>query len=90
MSELVLVVIAGFLGGVIRSIVGIMKYQRRVPKSRKYDYGYLFSTLVSSGLIGLMAGLFVVNDVRFAILAGYVGSDFLESLYKTKFKGKYQ
>lgn len=42
------------------------------------------------GLVGvLIAAMFVENDVRFAILAGYVGGDFIESLYKVRFREKY-
>jgi len=41
-------------------------------------------------LIGLIAGMFVEADVRFAVLAGYVGGDFIESLYKVRFREKYK
>ena len=57
---------------------------------RKFRPRYFLLTLVMSGLIGLIAAMFVENDVRFAILAGYVGGDFIESLYKVRFREKYK
>jgi hypothetical protein len=40
--------------------------------------------MMSSGAIGLLVGLFIIEDLRFALLAGYAGTDFLESLFKIK------
>ena len=37
-------------------------------------------------MLGLIAGLYIQNDPRFAVLAGYAGTDFVEGLYKVKFK----
>jgi len=78
---------AGFTGGLIRGLVGVLKQLRM---GRKFRPRYFLLTLVMSGLIGLIAAMFVENDVRFAILAGYVGGDFIESLYKVRFREKYK
>ena len=78
---------AGFSGGLIRGLVGVLKQLRM---GRKFRPRYFLLTLVMSGLIGLIAAMFVENDVRFAILAGYVGGDFIESLYKVRFREKYK
>ena len=78
---------AGFTGGPIRGLVGVLKQLRM---GRKFRPRYFLLTLVMSGLIGLIAAMFVENDVRFAILAGYVGGDFIESLYKVRFREKYK
>ena len=85
-SELILIGAAGFTGGLIRGLVGILK---AVRQGRKLKRKYFVTTLVLSALIGLIAGMFVENDVRFAVLAGYVGGDFIESLYKVRFREKY-
>lgn len=71
----------------MRGLVGVLKAIRQGCKLRRR---YFITTLVLSALIGLIAGMFVENDVRFAILAGYVGGDFIESLYKVRFREKYK
>ncbi|MBI2579548.1 MAG: hypothetical protein HYW27_01465 [Candidatus Aenigmarchaeota archaeon] len=78
---------AGFAGGLIRGLVGVLKQMRA---GRKFRPRYFLLTLVMSGLIGLIAAMFVENDARFAVLAGYVGGDFIESLYKVRFREKYR
>ena len=81
--------VAGFLGGVIRGLVGISKTIRASPtRKKKIRKDYIAITLLTAGGLGLMVGVFVANDVRFALLAGYAGSDFIENLYKIKLKKK--
>ena len=76
---------AGFLGGLIRGLLGISKEIRSSPtKKKKLRLDYIVVTLLTSGALGLLVGVFIADDVRFALLAGYAGSDFLESLYKIK------
>lgn len=85
--------IAGFVGGVIRGLVGYLKYQfayKNVPFKWQY---FLMMTLLS-GVIGLATGWLVkgiVNDtesitVFYTFLAGYAGGDFIENAYKIIFK----
>lgn len=78
---------AGFVGGLIRGLVGVLKQLRA---GRKFRPRYFLLTIAMSGLIGLIAAMFVENDARFAVLAGYVGGDFIESLYKVRFREKYK
>ena len=81
--------IAGFMGGVIRGLVGISKHIRTSPsKKKKIRKDYFLVTLLASGGLGLMVGAFIADDIRFALLAGYAGTDFLENLYKIKIKQK--
>ena len=81
------VFLAGFLGGVIRGLVGITKYMTAAPsKKRALWDGYIFLTLLSSGGMGLLAGVFIAEDPRFALLARYAGTDFVEGLFKLRMK----
>jgi len=81
--------LAGFLGGVIRGIIGVSKYISKTPtKKRKIRKDWLIFTLLSSGGIGLLVGVFIADDVRFALLAGYAGTDFIEGMYKIKMKNR--
>jgi hypothetical protein len=81
--------VAGFLGGLIRGLIGIAKVLRSSPtRKKKIRKDYIIVSLLASGGIGLMVGMFVADDVRFALLAGYAGTDFIESLFKIKMKQK--
>lgn len=78
---------AGFLGGIIRGLVGISKQIRASPsKKKKLRKDYLAVTLLASGGLGLLVGVFIAEDIRLALLAGYAGTDFLENLYKIKLR----
>lgn len=77
--------IAGFLGGLIRGLLGVAKEIRSSPTRKKVLRSeYIAITLLASGGLGLLVGVFIAEDVRFALLAGYAGTDFLESLFKIK------
>lgn len=81
--------VAGFLGGVIRGLIGVSKYIGKTPtKKRKIRKDWLAFTLLSSGGIGLLVGVFIADDIRFALLAGYAGTDFIEGMYKLKMKSR--
>lgn len=81
------VFVAGFLGGIIRGLVGITKYLKATPgKKRRIRNDYLLLTLLSSGGMGLLAGVFIADDIKFGLLAGYAGTDFIENLFKIKMK----
>ncbi len=77
--------IAGFLGGLIRGLLGISKHVRVTGKT-KISHAYMAVTLLTSGAIGLLVGVFISEDVRFALLAGYAGTDFMESLFQIKMR----
>ena len=80
---------AGFLGGLIRGLVGVSKKISASPSKKKIiRKDYLAVTLLSAGGLGLMVGVFIAEDVRFALLAGYAGADFIENLFKIKMKKK--
>lgn len=80
---------AGFIGGLIRGLVGITKYICGSPSTkRKIRKDWLVLSLLSSGGMGLLAGVFITEDVKFALVAGYAGTDFIESLFKIKMKAK--
>jgi len=82
--------IAGFAGGLIRGLVGFIKYQfsyKNVPFRLKY---FLAMTFVS-GIVGTMAAiatrelgltLFGNFTPALAFVIGYAGGDFLENIYK--------
>lgn len=73
----------GFLGGVVRGLVGLTKAYGR---KEKFDEKYFLFTIIVSGIVGMAAGMLMYPDFRLAILAGYAGTDFLEGMYKIRFR----
>ena len=88
MGGLYLAALFGFIGGLTRAFVGLLKY-KQIPKAkRKFRIDYLFFTLIASGVIGIFCGLLVATEFKLSLLAGYAGTDFIESIYKIKRKQK--
>lgn len=74
--------LAGGMGGLVRGIVGVTKAQTFNPETFKFQWKYFAITIIVSMIVGQMAGLIANADWRMSLLAGYSGSDFLESMYK--------
>lgn len=79
MNELLLAALLGLLGGVVRSVVGLLK---SMAAKRKIVWLYWLVTVVASGLVGVMTGIIFSYDPRLSVLAGYAGTDLLEGVYK--------
>ncbi len=77
--------VAGGVGGLIRGLVGIYKSYSANPALFKFDWKLFAFSLFVSMLVGQMSGIVFNSDWRSSLLAGYAGSDFLESLYKIRF-----
>ena len=77
--------LAGGMGGLVRGIVGVTKAQTFNPDTFKFQWKYFAVTIIVSMIVGQMAGLIANADWRMSLLAGYSGSDFLESMYKLSF-----
>ncbi len=83
---------AGFLGGIIRGIVGILKYSLSY-KDVSIRPVYFGLTVFVSGLVGLLC-TWIVSDmginflgltsvpVSLGIVFGYAGGDLLENIFK--------
>jgi hypothetical protein len=84
------ILIAGFIGGVIRGLVGFIKHQfayKNVP----FKIPYFFSMAFLSGIIGLLA-VVSIKEIGFtfaegfnpalSFIIGYAGGDFIENIYK--------
>ena len=79
-SEVMVVAgVAGFLGGFVRALYGLLK----ASVSGVEIHGWHFVvTIVVSAFLGAMLGLVFDSDFRYAALAGYVGTDILENVFK--------
>lgn len=76
--------LTGLAGGLLRGIVGIMK-QTNNPDEFKIRWKYFGLTMLVSGIVGVVSGIIADGDWRISLLAGYAGTDFLESLYRLRF-----
>ena len=74
----------GLLGGFARALFGLLKAVGRGERVKPWLFGI---TLVTSLAIGAALGLFMDVDYRLAAVAGYVGTDILESIVKTSMPG---
>ena len=86
------ILIAGFIGGAIRGLVGFVKHQYSY-KNVPFRVPYFITMMFISGIIGLSSALVVkelgltfLNFESFtpaiAFVIGYAGGDFLENIYK--------
>lgn len=92
----ILILIAGFGGGIIRGLVGFIKHQFSY-KNVGFNLPYFFTMMFLSGVIGLMTAIAVkeagitilgINVITpgLAFIIGYAGGDFIENVYKIVFK----
>ena len=72
-------IFVGVLGGLVRALYGLLK---AINDGAFINKGYFFITLIISGVIGGLLGTVFDIDFKIAALAGYVGTDMLENIYK--------
>jgi len=92
MPILISVLLAGFIGGVLRGLMGYIKY-RSSYKNVPFQLGYFAFSVVVSGAVGLLAA-WITKDLgitflglsaitpALAVIIGYAGGDFIENLFK--------
>lgn len=92
MPHLAFILLAGFMGGILRGLVGYGKY-RSSYKGVTFNLGYFLLTVGISGLVGFVAA-WVSEDIgitflglstitpAIALIIGYAGGDFIENLFK--------
>ena len=84
------IVLAAFGGGVLRGLVGFIKYQFSY-KEVKFRPRYFLGMMLLSGIVGTVATL-AIKEIGFtlfngftaalAFIIGYAGGHFLENIYK--------
>jgi len=84
------ILISGFVGGIVRGLVGFIKHQfayKNVPFRLSYFLGMSFL----SGITGLVSAM-AIKEIGFTLegvfspalsfIVGYAGGDFIENIYK--------
>lgn len=75
------ILIAGFGGGVVRGLVGFIKYQYSY-KNVGFKIPYFFAMMFISGIVGVLTAAVFNGNALFAFIVGYAGGDFIENAYK--------
>lgn len=85
-----LILIASFGGGIVRGLVGYVKYHFSYKEVR-FRTPYFLGMMFISGIVGLLAAT-AVKELGFTLLGsftpalafiiGYAGGDFIENIYK--------
>jgi len=86
------ILIAGFGGGLIRGIIGYLKYQYAY-KNVGFNLPYFLVMAFLSGIVGTLVAFsvkeswFEIGGVEYispaiAFIIGYAGGDFLDNIYK--------
>ena len=92
MDTYIYIILAGFGGGVLRGLVGFIKYQYSY-KGVKFQLSYFSAMMFVSGVVGLLTAIVVKElGINFlglsaitpalAFVIGYAGGDLLENIYK--------
>jgi len=84
------IVVAAFGGGILRGLVGFIKYQFSYKEVKFRPY-YFLGMMLLSGIVGTVATL-AIKEIGFTLLGsftpalafiiGYAGGDFIENIYK--------
>jgi len=84
------IVIAAFGGGILRGLVGFIKYQFSYKEVKFRPY-YFLGMMLLSGIVGTVATL-AIKEIGLTLLGsftpalafiiGYAGGDFIENIYK--------
>lgn len=83
--EIVTQLLLGAAGGLVRSVVGIIKHfsTQRKPE---FSVGYVVLTTIGSAIIGAFVGVLVSGDYRLVLASGYLGMDVVEGVVKSYMK----
>lgn len=80
---MLIVLLAGFAGGLLRGILGIAK-DLVTKKDVTINWLWFGITIAVAGIIGVITASFFSDDLRIAALGGYSGSDLIEGIFKLK------
>lgn len=86
--RIVLILLAGAIGGTLRGLLGITK-SLITKKDLKINWVWFWVTVLIAAILGVITATFFLDDLRLALIGGYAGSDFLEGLMKIILKDRF-
>lgn len=87
-SQIILILLAGAVGGFLRGVMGISK-DLVTKKDATVNWIWFFVSVFIAAILGAITATFFINDFRIALIGGYAGSDFLEGLMKIVLKDRF-
>jgi hypothetical protein len=87
-SRIILILLAGALGGVLRGVLGIAK-ELVTKKDATVNWPWFWVSVAIAAILGVITATFFLDDLRIALIGGYAGSDFLEGLMKITLKNRF-
>ena len=81
MEKYLIYLLDGFVGGIIRGLVGFVK-NKTIEKANHFKPEYFLITILISGVVGAAAGILADTEWQVSFLAGYAGTDFIENYTK--------
>ena len=88
MSKIVLILLAGAIGGLLRGVLGIAK-ELVTKKEVKINWLWFSISVLIAAILGMITASFFLDDTRLALIGGYAGTDFLEGLMSLLLKNKF-
>jgi fluoride ion exporter CrcB/FEX len=88
MSKIILILLAGAVGGILRGILGIAK-ELVTKKDVKINWTWFFASVFIAAILGMVTASFFLDDTRLALVGGYAGTDFMEGLMSLLLKNKF-
>jgi hypothetical protein len=76
------ILVAGFAGGMVRGLVGFIKYQYGY-KNVGFKVNYFLAMMFLSGVVGMLTAAAFKYNETFSFVIGYAGGDFIENIFKT-------
>jgi hypothetical protein len=76
------ILVAGFAGGMVRGLVGFIKYQYAY-KNVGFKVNYFLAMMFLSGVVGMLTAAAFKYNETFSFVIGYAGGDFIENIFKT-------
>jgi len=76
------ILVAGFAGGMVRGLVGFIKYQYAY-KNVGFKVNYFLVMMFLSGIVGMLTAAAFKYNETFSFVIGYAGGDFIENIFKT-------
>ncbi|HLD33250.1 MAG TPA: hypothetical protein VJB66_00895 [Candidatus Nanoarchaeia archaeon] len=83
--QIVTQLLLGAAGGLVRSIVGVIKHFS-TQKKPTFSVRYIVLTTLGSAAIGAFVGVLVSGDYRLILASGYLGMDVVEGVVKSYMK----
>ena len=83
MEKYLIYLLSGFVGGIIRGLMGFVK-NKTIEKANHFKPEYFLITIAISGIVGAVAGILADTEWQGSLFAGYAGTPFFSKPLQIK------